>query len=304
MNELGSENVDMSGLALRLAGKLVRERSTDNAKPLLLADYHTHTPLCRHAEGTPEAYLDQAIAHGLAEYGISDHAPQTPEPFDEWRMLELEMPDYFAWIEAARKHAGGRIPVRAGLECDWLPNCHDWIGHLDSQYDWDYLIGSIHYLGDGWDFDNPKWLGRWAEIDVEEVWTRYWEEYAVMAQSGLFDFLGHPDLIKKFSYRPAGDLRRFYGPVIEAIVDGGAAIELNTAGFHKPCAEQYPSAEFLKLAAEAGIPVTLSSDAHHPSEVARDFDKGLNLLKEAGFTRLCRFEKRERSLVSIEPVGP
>ena len=268
------------------------------------ADYHTHTPLCRHAEGRPEEYLDQALAAGLEEYGISDHAPQSPEPFDDWRMLEEELPAYFDWIAAARQHAHGRIPVRAGLECDWLPGCHDWIAHLDSLYQWDYLIGSIHYLGDRWDFDNPKWLGRWAEIDVEEVWAQYWREYTAMARSGLFDFLGHPDLIKKFAYRPAGDLRRFYHPVIEAIAEADGAIELNTAGFHKPCAEQYPSFEFLRLAAEAAIPVTLSSDAHHPSEVARDFEKGLNLLKEAGFTKLCRFEKRRRTSVEFHPKRP
>ena len=87
--------------------------------------------------------------------------------------------------------------------------------------------------------------------------------------------------------------------MIEALSDEKIAIELNTAGFHKPCAEQYPSEEFLLLAAEAKVPITLSSDAHHPSEVARDFDKGLRLIKGAGFTHLCRFNKRKRSLVSL-----
>jgi len=258
----------------------------------MLADYHTHTPLCLHAQGEPEEYIDSAIAAGLQEYGISDHAPQSPEPFDDWRMLEEHLPEYFQWIARARNHAGGKIPVRAGLECDWLPDCHDWIHHLSQTHEWDYLIGSIHYLGDQWEFDNPKWLGRWAQTDVDQVWTAYWEQYAQMARSGLFDFLGHPDLIKKFSYTPEGDLRRFYDPVIDAIVEGGAAIELNTAGFHKPCAEQYPSAEFLQIAAQAGIAITISSDAHAPDEVARDFDKALALVREAGFTELARFEKR------------
>lgn len=265
----------------------------------MLADYHTHTPLCLHAEGEPEDYIDQAIAAGLSGYGISDHAPQTPEPFDDWRMLEAHLPRYFEWIARARTHAGDALPVRAGLECDWLPDCHAWIEKLDASYDWDYFIGSIHYLGDKWDFDNPKWLGRWAETDVEQVWSSYWDEYGRMARSGLFDFLGHPDLIKKFAYRPEGDLRRFYDPVIAAIAESKVAIELNTAGFHKPCAEQYPSAEFLKLAADAEIPITLSSDAHHPSEVARDFEKGLQLIKDAGFTHLSRFQNRERTQVAI-----
>ncbi|MDB4377497.1 histidinol-phosphatase [Akkermansiaceae bacterium] len=269
------------------------------AKGVMPADYHTHTPLCFHAEGEPEEYIDAAIAAGVSEYGISDHAPQTPEPFDDWRMLTTDLPEYYEWIERAQKHATGKIPVRRGLECDWLPDSRDWIALLGRAHNWDYLIGSIHYLS-GWDFDNPKWLGRWAETDVDETWTAYWAEYTRMAESGLFDFLGHPDLIKKFSYRPKGDLKRFYEPAIQAIVDTDGAIELNTAGFHKPCAEQYPSSEFLKLAASAKIPITLSSDAHAPGEVARDFDKGIALLKEAGFTSTCLFDKRIRR---DEPLG-
>lgn len=265
----------------------------------MFADYHTHTPLCLHAEGSPEAYIEQAIDRGLKEYGISDHSPQAPEPFDDWRMREDQLPEYLDWISRARDHANGRIKIRSGLECDWFPENDDWIHHLAESHSWDYLIGSIHYLGDKWDFDNPKWLGRWAETDVDEIWTSYWKDYAQMARSGLFDFLGHPDLIKKFAYTPEGDLRKYYDPVIQAIVDAKGAIELNTAGFHKPCAEQYPSADFLSLAAEANIPITLSSDAHAPVEVARDFDKGLTLLKAAGYTHLTQFKKRQRTLVPM-----
>lgn len=258
------------------------------------ANYHTHTPLCRHAEGEPEAYVEAALAARLTEYGVSDHAPQRPEPYDDWRMLEAELPAYFAWIERARAHAAGRIPVRAGLECDWLEGCGDWIAELASRYDWDYLIGSVHYLGD-WDFDNPKWLGNvWKDADVEEVWSRYWATYARMAESGLFDILGHPDLIKKFGYRPEGDLSRFYEPVIDAIAAAGCAIEINTAGWHKPCAEAYPSSGFLELACSAGVPLVISTDAHHPDEVGRDIARAVELAKAAGFTETQLFEKRRR----------
>jgi histidinol-phosphatase (PHP family) len=257
------------------------------------ANYHTHTPLCRHATGEPEQYIDAALAAGLTEYGVSDHAPQIPEPFDDWRMLESEMPLYFDWIERARKHAAGRIPVRAGLECDWLAGCEPWIETLASRHDWDYLIGSIHYLGD-WDFDNPKWLGRWAESDVEAVWTHYWSSYTRMAESGLFDILGHPDLVKKFSHRPPGDLTRFYEPVIDAIAASGCVIEVNTAGWHKPCAEAYPSAAFLEIACSAGVPLVISTDAHAPEEVGRDFQRAVAFAKAAGYRETQLFEKRSR----------
>jgi histidinol-phosphatase (PHP family) len=256
------------------------------------ADYHTHTPLCRHATGGPEAYAAAARAAGLSEYGISDHAPVRPEPFDDWRMDEAELPDYFDWIDRARA-AAGPLPIRAGLECDWLQGCESWIEDLASRYPWDYLIGSVHYLGD-WDFDNPKWLGRWAESDVEAVWSRYWKTYAAMARSRLFDILGHPDLVKKFSHRPPGDLARFYEPVIAAIAESGATIELNTAGWHKPCAEAYPHPRFLELACQAGIPLVISSDAHAPAEVARDFEKAIGWARSAGYRETQLFEQRQR----------
>ncbi len=265
----------------------------------LPADYHTHTPLCMHAVGEPEQYIDRAISLNLAEYGISDHAPQTPEPFDDWRMKVSELPAYIEWIDRARAHAGDRLPVKAGLECDWLGSNREWNEELAQKHDWDYLIGSIHYLSDNgkiWDFDNPAWLGRWAELDVEIAWKTYWEEYTKMAASGLFDILGHPDLIKKFSYRPSGDLKRYYEPVIEAIAESGSAIELNMAGLHKPCKEAYPSDEFLTLAHSAGIPITLSSDAHAPEEVGREFTQGIETLKQIGYTETTLFQKRQRSM--------
>ncbi len=247
------------------------------------ADYHTHTPLCKHAEGEPEAYVDAALAAGVSEYGISDHAPMHTEPFDDWRMARSEMKAYLAWIERARAHAGKALNIRQGLECDWLPGCESWIQKIKQMADWDYLIGSVHYLGREFDFDNPKWLGKWAEIDVEETWTQYWQTYTEMAESGLFTILGHPDLIKKFSYRPEGDLSRFYEPVIDAIAASGCLIELNTAGWHKPCKEQYPHVDFLELANQAGIGLVISSDAHAPREVGRDFSEAIELAKKAGY---------------------
>ena len=257
------------------------------------ADYHTHTPLCRHAAGEPEAFVEAAVAAGLSEYGVSDHAPAKPEPFDDWRMLEKELPAYLEWIGRARAHAGDRLPVRAGLECDWLAGCETWIGDLAERHDWDYLIGSVHYLG-RWDFDNPKWIGRWKTEDLDEAWTRYWETYANMARSGLFDILGHPDLVKKFAGAPAGNLDRFYEPVIEVIATAGCAIELNTAGRHKPCAEAYPAPRFLELARQAGVPLVISSDAHSPGEVGRDFPGAIEIAKAAGYSEILLFEKRQR----------
>jgi histidinol-phosphatase (PHP family) len=120
-----------------------------------------------------------------------------------------------------------------------------------------------------------------------------------MAESGLFDILGHPDLVKKFCYRPAGDLARYYEPVVDAIAAAGSAIELNTAGWHKPCEEAYPAEGFLELACSAGIPLVISSDAHSPLEIGRDFSKAVHLAKAAGYRETQRFEKRRRKAEAL-----
>ncbi len=264
-----------------------------------MTDYHTHTPLCRHAEGTPEEFVESAARVGLTEYGIADHAPMPEEPFDDWRMCRAELPLYFEWVEAARSAAPEGLAVKVGLECDWMAGLEDWTGELASLHEWDYLIGSVHYLGGKWDFDNPLWIPRWERVDVEEVWTDYWKAFASMARSGLFDIVGHADLIKKFGFVPKGDLRRFYEPAVEALRDSGVVLEINTAGWYKPCAEAYPSLSFLQMAREGGVPLVINSDAHAPAELGRDFGRARELAREAGYTETVSFTRRQRSFLPL-----
>ncbi len=156
----------------------------------------------------PREYVLAAQAAGLAEIGFSDHNPM-PTQFDDWRMGPDQLPEYLRLVEEARREFPG-YPIRLGLECDFIPGHEDHIRHLAAQAGWDYLIGSVHYIRPGWDVDNPKHLKRWNDQPVEEVWEAYFDAYRKMAESCLFDFLAHPDLVKKFGHRPEGDLSRFY----------------------------------------------------------------------------------------------
>lgn len=264
----------------------------------MIADYHMHTPLCHHATGTPVEYARVAVERGLAEIGFADHNPM-PSEFDDWRMAVSDLPRYFEMIEEARA-AFPQLSIRCGLECDFLANGEPWIEKLAAMHEWDYLIGSVHYIAPGWDVDNPKWIGRFSEQPVEEIWALYWSCYERAIRSRLFDIMGHPDLVKKFGHRPAGDLRKFYEPSIRALAETGCAIEINTAGLRKPIGEMYPALDFLKMAREAAIPLTINSDAHAPEEVGADFDKAILLAKEAGYSELVRFEKRHRRFVSLD----
>ncbi len=222
------------------------------------------------------------------------------EPFDDWRMARADLPRYVEMVTAAAT-AAAPFPVRLGLECDYIAGQEKWIEELASLAPWDYLIGSVHYLAPGWDVDNPRWIGRFnaSPAAVEEIWQLYWQAYERCVASGLFDFVAHPDLVKKFGHRPAGDLRRFYEPVIAAAVRSGTAIEVSTAGLRKPVAELYPAAQFLELAHAAGVPVVINSDAHRPEEAGQDFDHAAAAVRAAGYTATVRFCRRERTLAPL-----
>ena len=263
----------------------------------LPADYHMHTPLCRHATGTPQAFVAKALELGLPEIGFSDHSPM-PREFDDWRMLIEELPEYFAWVQRAQVAGGDRLPVRLGLEVDWLEGGEAWIDELARMAPWDYFIGSVHYLGE-WNFDNPRLVDGFSTLGVEQAWDRYWQLFAQAARSRRFDIMGHPDLIKKFGHRPAGDLRRWYEPAVAAVAEAGVAIEINTAGLFKDVREMYPAQGFLELAAQAGIPVTINSDAHAPDECGRAFAEAVALARAAGYDSLVRFKGRQRTAVPL-----
>ncbi len=260
-------------------------------------DYHTHTPLCKHAEGHPSEYAARAVELGLPELGLSDHSPMR-EHFDDWRMAWEEFPQYLDMVEEARA-AHPVLPIRLGLEVDYLQGGEAWVEELARQADFDYFIGSVHYIAPGWDVDNPKYISRFTEGSVEDIWKLYFDLYEKAIRSRLFDFMGHPDLPKKFGHRPSGDLRPYYEPVIQALADTDTAFEINTAGLRKDVREMYPARAFLEMAHSAGVPLLINSDAHHPSEVGADFASALELARDVGYTHSARFHKRQRTLAPL-----
>ena len=195
-----------------------------------------------------------------------------------------------------------QLRVKLALEVDFIPGREDWVRDLAARYPWDYLIGSVHYLSESWDIDNPKRIALWRERDVFEVWTAYFERLTQAAESGLFDIIGHADLCKKFGFRPANDCAPLYRRFLAAARRGGVAIELNTAGLRKECREIYPSRTFLALAHQAGVPITFGSDAHAPEEVGADFDQAVALARSVGYTHTCRWTRRERTSVALAPA--
>lgn len=259
-------------------------------------DYHTHTPLCRHATGEPVEYARRALEVGLSEMGFSDHSPMRQDDFDDWRMYLSQLDEYVEKVRKAQKDFP-QLTLRLALEVDYLPGHEAWIRELAARHPWDYFIGSVHYVSDSWAVDNPNKLSEWKTRDAWEVWSVYFDRLTMAAASGLFEIIGHADLPKKFGHRPARDCRPLYEKFLTAARQHDCALELNTAGLRKDCKEIYPNPQLLQVAFQHGVPITFGSDAHAPGEVGMNFSEAIRLARSAGYGECCRFAQRKREIV-------
>lgn len=272
---------------------------------LPVPDYHMHTPRCNHAIGAVREYADAAVRLGMREIGMSDHSPM-PFGFDkDWRMDHAELPDYLAEVRRVRDELAGQLTVRVGLEADFHPGTEAIVAEMITTEDWDYVIGSVHYIGE-WGFDNPDCLDQWEHWSLSDAWCAYYELVAQSAASGMFDIIGHPDLLKKFGHhQPRGDARvqAAEEAMLQAVKAADVALEISSAGLRKKVREVYPHGHMLVRAAELGIPFAFGSDAHAPGEVGHAMDDCLSMLLACGITEVASFHQRQRSMLPIVPCG-
>ncbi len=273
----------------------------------MLTDYHVHLrpdgPAPAEQYFTAEnvaRYREAAAAAGVTELGASEHIHRFAQALDIWRhpfWVEQATDDLDAYCDFVA--AAG---IKLGIEADYIRGAEDRIANLLEARSFDYVIGSVHFVGDG-SIDQDRWdVWDIANHDPDVVWARYFEHLAEAARTGLYDTLAHPDLVKVWGRDrplPEGDLRRFYEPAVEAIAESGVAVEVSTAGLRKPVAEIYPARGFAELCVEAGVPFTLSSDAHEPEAIGYAYDRAVGFMRELGIDEICVFEGRERDLAPL-----
>ncbi|MGI6037559.1 MAG: histidinol-phosphatase HisJ family protein [Limnochordia bacterium] len=269
---------------------------------MLPIDYHIHTALCGHAQGEMEAYVEQAIELGIKVMAFSDHLPFLHLPADHpwhgrYSMHPHQLPGYCQRVaDLQRKYP--QIEIKLGIEVDYIPGLEEEIRVVLEEYPFDFVLGSIH-LVDNWPFDDPGEIDKYQDIDVDHLWERYFDSFIQAVNSKLFDSMAHPDLIKKFAFYPAKPIQPLYRRAVEALAKANICIEINSSGLHKPVGEIYPSEEFLTLCYEAGIPVTIGSDAHRPQEVGRDFPQVRKLLQRVGYQQVALFRGRQRHMLPL-----
>lgn len=262
-----------------------------------MIDYHVHTQLCGHASGSAEEYIESALEKGLAEIGISEHAPMPDEIRAGLTMPAGEVESYIKSVLELRKKYASRIGVKLGFEVDYPP-----FASFDKKYfsdpRIDYLIGSCHFI-DGWGFDHPLFVDGYRERDIDDIYESYFRIILALAGSGLYDVVGHFDIVKKFGHRARKDFLPAVEKIAHTLARRGVAVEINTGGLRHTVSEMYPSDDIIAVLFNCGVPVTLGSDAHAPENMGYSFPQAVEKLKKAGYRKISGFSKRKRYNVPI-----
>lgn len=269
-----------------------------NVHPAVLYDSHMHTPLCRHAVGAPYEYATAAWRQRLGGIIMTCHNPMPPAYTHRGRMRVEELPQYIAMVGEARAKWAGKVDVLLGLECDYLPGLDgmdDWLRETLSSAEFHYILGSIHpHIAD---YREAFYRG-----DAFAFQKLYFEHLAVAAETGLFDCLAHPDLVKNITASD-WDVSRLLDYIrrsLDRIARTGVAMELNTSGLTKTVSETNPGPLILAEMHARGIPVVLGSDAHKPERVGESFPEALRMLQEIGYTAISLFQHRKRSEIPLQ----
>jgi histidinol-phosphatase (PHP family) len=260
----------------------------------LLYESHCHTPLCKHAIGEPEEYAEMAELRGLKGIIFTCHCPLPGGFAASVRMAPGEFEAYVAMVARAREAFAGRVDVRLGLESDYYPGVEPWLEELHARVPLHHVLGSVHY-------QMSDYRALYYRGDLAAYQEIYYEHLALSAESGLFDTLAHPDLIKNEAPHQwdFGKVRPVVVRALDRIAATGVAMELNTSGLFKAYPEMNPSPSQLALMRERGIPVVLGADAHTPLRVADGYANGLRTLQAAGYTEVSYFLDRKRQDVPI-----
>ena len=267
----------------------------------MIFDFHSHTTQ-QDGTNTAREMIEAAIQKGLKVFGISEHSPRLPDyryvddPEGKVRGLE-GWDEFLVEIDELKKEYEGKIELLKGCEVDWLGEENlPWAKELLEKGQFDYTIGSVHFLGT-WGFDYEKdWRRGYRQSDdIVEIYKKYFAEYARMARLDLFDIAGHFDLIKKFNNEfplPEDvDMLEIARPALDALASSRMVLEVSSAGLTKPCKEWYPSRDLLRLARELGIPVTLNSDAHSVERIAENFEAAKEFAKGVGYEEVIVFHQ-------------
>jgi histidinol-phosphatase (PHP family) len=248
--------------------------------------YHVHSTFSD-GENTCEEIIETAEKLKLDRIGFSDHLILSNHIPDVHCLTEKDLPSYIQTLKSLKSS----ISIHKGLEVDFFPFENKTYKAVLESSPLDYTIGSVHFVGDQaisfrFSLENQD--------EINNLFKNYYILVRQMAESHLFDIVGHIDYIKKFNLKPTIDLSLLITEALKAIKEADMTIELNTSGWFDFCQEPYPSETILKQCYDLGIPCIITADAHKKENLVRNFEKGISLLKKIGYMTQVYYENRKK----------
>jgi len=256
-------------------------------------DYHIHTTFSD-GKAAPEDYINPAVSAGISEIGFSEHLSLFKENQD-WCIDPENVTAYIEHINTLKQNTNN-ILIKTGLEVDFVPGKENDLKSFLDRFDLDYIIGSVHYLGEKTVDLGPEFY-EGKNFDV--LFDSYFETIEAAVASGLYDIIGHCDLIRIFGHKPSYNPESFYRKLAQCMKKNDVVFELNTNGRNRPLADFYPDRRFLHIFREERVPVCVNSDAHMPIRVGQFFVEAYELLRLAGFSEMAVFSGRKRKMISF-----
>lgn len=260
-----------------------------------LHDYHMHTHFSCDSKATMVEMCKSAIAQEIPEIGFSEHYDLHPlEPCQNWFQADR----WWEELTRCREEFAGRLIIRAGIEVGEPHLYRAETEALLARYPFDYVLGSLHWVGRNSVFD----INYFKNHDADVAYSTFFVELEKMTRSGGFDILSHFDVLIRTAHAVYGhynvaEYEDLVRPILRNCIDHGIALDLNTSALRKRANVLTPNLETLRWYVElGGERVTLGSDAHKPLDVGGHLDVAIAIAKQAGLRSLTYFEGRQAEL--------
>ena len=268
-----------------------------------IIDIHSHTHYSDGAASVEEM-VSAAVERGCACYAITDHLTLPPEmdPDCEVSVPEERLGQLRSDVEEARR-AHPELDLIFGFECDWYEGCEENVRRWSEGAS--FRFGSVHWVSGAW-IDDPGDLHIWHELGPDEVWRRYVDAWCAACESELaFDSMAHPDLPQRFSKEGLAasiDLAPLWDRMADCARSCDRRVELSTAGLRKKGLQAYyPAPGLIRRFCDAGVKLTVGSDAHLPQDVAWGIEEAYRYAHSAGY-RAIEVPRSDGDWYSL-PIG-
>lgn len=272
----------------------------DDKKPAAPAwmDYHLHSNFSCDSHASMQEMCRAASSKGLSEIGFTEHFDLIPQ---DPCFAFFKAGSWWKTLLECRQEFQDRLIIKAGIEFGEPHRFPNEVDSLLGEYEWDYCLGSLHWIGNELVFDMDYY-----SQPPEHAYRRYFRELLTMIQSKRCDVLAHADIVKRYGFQYYGDFdpeayEAEIRHVLRACAVSGIALEINTSTMRRPIGQTSPNKTIVGwFLEEGGQYITLGSDAHHPGAVAHGLDEIMRWLPETGFNHLASFTARKAELIPLQ----